>query len=309
MVGRFTVDDGSILCGLLADCAGDILLKTDAGGFMTEASPGLESFGIDLGALLIAPHIADIARGRYAARVRQYCKDALGGRPSADRIEFPACSGGDIDVGERWYALALRPTPDACGTISGAIGIMRSIAHRRSLEDEVLNASMTDQVTGLGNRHAFMSIMSRMLCREGDKGAMILFGVDRFRAITLNYGQSKGDEVLWAFAQFLRAMLGDEPILTRLEGERFAAILPEADVHSAHEIADEAIEIFARLSQESGAGEIRVSASAGIAAMAGDRDEVLANAELALTLSQAAGGRRSELGQHASIRMEQRRLA
>lgn len=308
MIKGFSVEDGSILFGLLAEGAGDILLRTDAKGFITEASPGLEAFGLKLEEMLFEPHVADLVRPCHTERIRHYCNDVLAGMPIPERIEFPVAGGDGSRPAERWFALSLRPVRSADNEIIGSVGIMRAIEARRSIEDELLVASMTDQITGLANRHALLSIMSRFL-GHGSGGALVLFGIDRFRGITLQYGQSKSDEVLWAFAQFLRAMLGEEPILTRTEGERFAVILSDCDALSASQLAQETVETFAQISGGQGKADFRVSASAGVAAMAGERDAVLAAAELGLTLAQAAGGVCARIGGDVPILVEQRRSA
>ncbi len=308
MIRGFTEADGSALFGLFAEGAGDILLKLDANGFISEASPGLECLGIDNSEMLFAPHVADLAAGGHVQRVRNYWSDAISGMASTERVEFPICQGQGSKLLECWHALTMRPVLDASGKVSGAIGIMRAVEPRRALEDELLAAAMTDPLTGLGNRHAFQSLLSRQLANR-EAGTVILFGIDRFRAIILRYGQSKGDEVLWAFAQFLRAILGDDLALTRMEGERFAAIMPDAAPPAARIIADEAVATFARLARESGPERLPMSASAGIVPISGDHDEVLANAELALTLAQAAGGQRAELRDNAPSVLCRRKIA
>jgi len=310
MIEGFTVDDGPTLYGLLADFVGDILIKTDARGFVTEASPGFAALGYDLAEILVPPHLTDLAERSHAEMLRAYCSDIFCGLASSDKVEFPIVnrSGSQLALSQRWYALGLRLNVDACGAAVGAIGILRLIEPRRTLEGELLAASMTDQLTGLANRHAFMSIMSRLLdCGEG--GSVILFGIDRFRAITLRYGQSKGDEVLWAFAQFLRAMLGEEPILTRLEGERFAAILPNVEPAASLLLAEETVRTFAEISRECGSEEMQVVASAGVTAMSGSADAIMASADLALTIAQAAGGARAEIGGKTHGNTAQRKSA
>ena len=43
----FSADGGPALYGILADIAGDIVLKTDADGFIEYASPDLRDLGFD----------------------------------------------------------------------------------------------------------------------------------------------------------------------------------------------------------------------------------------------------------------------
>lgn len=308
MVRGFTGAEGSVLFGLLAEGAGDILLKTDRAGFITEATPGLESLGVDSAQMLFAPHVADLAAKGHVQRVRHYWSSAVAGLSAADRIEFPLERPNAIEFVERWYALSLRPTLDFHGAADGSVGILREIERRNALQDELLAATMTDPLTGLGNRHAFQSELSRQLS-DGACGAVILFGIDRFRAIILRYGQSRGDEVLWAFAQFLRAMLGEQPLLMRMEGERFAAILPSIAANAAQSVADETVGTFSSLARETCCDGFDVSVSAGVAALAGDHDEILANAELALTLAQASGGRRTQFRDARLFRQSVRKRA
>lgn len=308
MVRGFTGAEGSVLFGLLAEGAGDILLKTDSDGFITEATPGLECLGVDPAQMLFAPHVADLAAKGHVQRVRHYWSNAVTGLSATERIEFPLDRPNPIEFMERWYALSLRPTLDLSGTPDGSVGILRAIERRNALEDELLAAAMTDPLTGLGNRHAFQSVLSRQLL-DGACGAVILFGIDRFRAIILRYGQSKGDEVLWAFAQFLRAMLGEQPVLMRMGGERFAAILPSVAADAARSVADETVGTFSSLARETCCDGLDVSASAGVAALAGDHDEILANAEMALTLAQASGGRRTQFRDGRAISSPGRRRA
>lgn len=308
MIRGFSVDDGTVVCGLLAEGSGDILLKTDERGFITEASPSLEQLNVRLSEWLVAPHLSDLAKRSHAAKLRAHCDEALRGIAAFGQFDFPAQYEGDGPLAERWFSLSLRPLASGDGDRGGAIAIMRAIQPRRSLEDELLAASMTDPLTGLANRQAFNAMLSRFL-GDGVAGSIILFGIDRFRAIILRYGQTRADEVLWAFAQFLRTLLGEDPIITRMEGERFAVILPDCDPAASLAIAEEATATFGELSKDSGCDELPVTASAGVATMVGNHDAILRAAELSLTLSQAAGGGRADLGGEVPILVERCRIA
>lgn len=309
MLKGFSVDDGSVLFGLLADGAGDVLLKTDALGFIIQASSSLEALGIRLADLLVAPHISDLSRSSHSMAVREYCTDTLRGSGSSPAsVEFPARVVSDQFAEDRWFSLTLRITVDRDGHTDGTIAIMRAIEPRCQLEDELLAVSMVDPLTGLGNRPALMANLSRLLV-SGTRGTAIMFGIDRFRAITLRYGRSRSDEVLWAFSQFLRTILGEDTILARLDGDRFAAILPGVAPSDALELSRGVVGTFAELASDVGSDHLRLTASAGLAAMAGDCDDVLAQTELCLILSQAAGGARVELDGHTPSFADRRRIA
>ena len=300
-----TVDFGNALFGMLADIAGDIILRTDAHGFIERASPGLSHSGIELGEFLIAPHIADLADPRFCADVNDYCRDALCGASKLDCVEFPLARSFGLQERalaernqeeHRWFALRLRPSPGSYGEPSGAMGMLRSIAKRRSLEDRLLSTSLTDHLTGLGNRRAFLATLSeRMAQNQG--GVMALVDVDSFKALNLRYGPSSADEMIRAFADFLRVMLRDDHCLARLGGARFAFVLAEEDAAMALGQTADILRTFADLSVGQSKAEPTVTASAGLAVVENSIDRVLAGAERALILAGASGGGKAELAE------------
>ena len=280
--------------------------QPDEGG--SAADERIEQLDIRLSEYLVAPHLADLAKHSHATELRAQCAAALQGSTAFGQFEFPAKSGGDEPFIERWFSLTLRPIAGFDGETGGAIAILRPIEPRRLLADELLTATMTDPLTGLANRQAFNAMLSRYI-DGGSDGSVILFGIDRFRAINLRYGQTRADEVLWAFAQFLRAALGEEQIITRMQGERFAVILPDCDAASSLEIAQEAIATFCELSKDSGCEQLPVTASAGVSAIQDCLDSVLRDAEFSLTLAQAGGGGRADLGGEVPILADRRHIA
>lgn len=309
-----TVDFGNALFGMLADIAGDIILKTDNLGFIEGASPGLDRLGFDLEGLLIAPHIADLADARFSAEVRDYCIDALCGTAKIDCVEFPLARAAAVGTGERdarrglqWFALRLRRAPGEGGNARGALAMLRSIEGRRSLEDRLLASALTDYLTGLGNRRAYLAMLSRHLA-EGAGGVVAMIDVDSFRALNLRFGPASGDEMICAFADFLRVMLPEGHCLARLGGARFAFFLPDDDGVAALETAEAIVRTFAELSHESARDGPMITASAGLAMLDGSLDQALASAERALILAKAAGGTRAELAQGLPYYLTQGRL-
>ncbi len=308
MIRGFSVDDGSVLCGLLAESADDIILKLDERGFIAYASPAIDQLGLCLADFLVPPHLSDLALQSHGDAVRTYFSDALAGLAAHDRIEFPAIGGERRNVADRWYGLSLRAAPEDNGNVCGALGVMRSIGRGASPDGDMRAVSTVDPLTGLSNRAAFIAMLSRAIA-FGEAGSVLVFSIDRFRAIKLRYGQVRADEVLWAFAQYLRSMLGETPSLTRLEGEKFAAIIPGAESLNVLGVAKEAVGTFGRLSEGSSLDDLNLSASAGIACIADEVDAVLARAELALSVAKSGGGGRVELADNLPSCLRYRRSA
>src|ERR1700751_3256798 len=74
------------------------------------------------------------------------------------------------------------------------------LAHKR--------ASMTDALTGLANRRAFLEFAEQRLnAPASGTVAFLLFDLDWFKAINDGHGHAMGDRVLRLFAQTLSANL------------------------------------------------------------------------------------------------------
>jgi len=313
-----SVNDGTLLYGLLAEMAGDIILHADTKGYVQHASPGLEPLGINLSEMLIAPHLGDLATGKEHSAICAYIEDALTGITATPNVQFP---GPILEQGldgsgckGQWYSLTLRPSPNEHGQVSGLVGVLRAIEPSHVREQQLMDAAMTDSLTGLPNRGAFMSAASCLLER-GPGGALGVLEIDDFRAVGLRFGQAATDEVVMAFAQFLNVMLQPGHSVARLEGGRFAMLLPDAHQHSAFSLIGEIISTFARVTTGSSGSAGVVKASAGVATIAGSIDSILAKAERGLVLARISGGGRAELGDDSpsylasTMRSKRNRLA
>lgn len=289
---EFTLQERCALYGLLTDNSGDIIFKTDRRGFILNASPAIEQLGFPLPGLLIGPHISDLARPAFAAPIATAFAAAVGGGRSAGWIEFPV---GGKGRGESWYELQLHGLSDSQRKRYGTLGVMRSIAARKSLEERLFTAQHTDPLTGVTNRRAFVTMLDHLVAaRTG--GCLALFDIDHFMAINMRCGQAAGDELLVVFAELLRTMLRPEDIVSRVDGERFGVLLPHLGPAEAAEVCEPIIATLADIRQEHAAGLLPISASAGLCTFGETLDLTLKRAELALFLAKAKGRSRLEFG-------------
>lgn len=285
--------EGTVLHGLLAEAAGDIVIKLDERGFIEHASPNIAALGIDLTQFLFHPHIADLACVTYAEDLRHHVDAVLANETSQRAFEFPLAQSHEAEgqSGRQWHELSLRSVQNDDGSEGGAIGLLRSVDQRRVLENELHASATTDALTGLGNSKAFSAKMRRAFKAPGDH-VLAMFEVDRFKAILMQYGRSAADEILWAFAQFLQAMAHEGQELAHLDSGRFGVILPHMTTQDAQIWCDDVLETFAALAIGSTAREPRLSASVGITALRGGVDHAFKHAELALVMARASGGMR-----------------
>jgi diguanylate cyclase (GGDEF)-like protein len=159
-----------------------------------------------------------------------------------------------------------------------------------------------DRGTGLANRERFLDELERAVTEAADgkkTGAMLQFGLDRFKEINEALGPATGDLVLKEVARRIRAMLksvakAGEPRAqaARLSGDEFCVLLPAvAGVEHAARLAEALLRTLA-LPHKLDGKDLHVSASCGLAlfpADGSDIDELAKNAAAALRQAKAAG--------------------
>ena len=164
------------------------------------------------------------------------------------------------------------------------------------LVQELRRASLTDALTGVGDRRAFesgLAIEIERARRYGTYVALAMFDLDRFKQINDSLGHRVGDAVLAAFAGIFQA--GRAPDMAyRYGGEEFALLFPETDLAGARVAALRIIEAVAAAPLVAGARSVPVTCSAGVASLArdDDPDSLVARADRGLYAAKAAGRNR-----------------
>jgi diguanylate cyclase (GGDEF)-like protein len=90
---------------------------------------------------------------------------------------------------------------------------------------------VTDPLTALRNRRGFLRAAEGALARSlrnGERAAVVMIDLDRFKAINDAHGHEAGDAVLRGAAEVLLSMLRGGDLAGRLGGEEFALLLPGA---------------------------------------------------------------------------------
>lgn len=286
--------EGRVLHGLVQEASGDIVLRLDPNGFIVFASENVAEIGMDLSAMLVMPHLADLAEADHKPSLKQFIDNVFAGNAPRGWFEFPviACGPKDDcgpDECRRWYAVSLRRIESDDGSTLGALGLLRSVQHKRSLEGELHSRAVTDPLTGLANRQAFCASLRRRLA-HGEGEMIALFAIDRMRALFLQYGQRTADEIMWGFAKFLESMTLPGQEIAQIDNERLAVILPDMTPRRAREWAQDVLSTFSSLTLPSSSRAPRLSASAGLARVECTVDWTLRQAELSLVMARAGGG-------------------
>jgi diguanylate cyclase (GGDEF)-like protein len=88
--------------------------------------------------------------------------------------------------------------------------------------------AMTDVLTGLANRPAFMQALERAIARQrrhGEAFTLLYLDLDGFKAVNDTAGHAAGDDVLREVASVLRDWVRKEDVAARVGGDEFAAVL------------------------------------------------------------------------------------
>lgn len=101
---------------------------------------------------------------------------------------------------------------------------------------EVYQLSITDELTGLYNRHYFMNVLKGEInrCnRSGDVFSLIMLDLNDFKSINDAYGHLTGDQVLIKLAEILVKNSRSYDVCGRYGGDEFIIILPNTSVEEA----------------------------------------------------------------------------
>ena len=180
--------------------------------------------------------------------------------------------------------------------VRGIVLNARDISRHKSLETQLVQRALHDQLTGLPNRMLFMDRLEQALERSARRGkfaAVLFLDLDRFKLVNDNLGHDHGDQLLVQVADRLRGCLRRVDTIARIGGDEFTVLLEDVGVSAdAALVAERIIEAF-RGSFRIENQEIFVGASIGIAL--GGRDQgttaqgLLRNADIAMYRAKANG--------------------
>lgn len=177
-------------------------------------------------------------------------------------------------------------------TILAAVAMLVLIKERG--EALYRQASRTDALTGIANRGSFFEDTRIHLAGRGE-GTLMIFDLDRFKAINDTHGHVAGDAVLKHFAARISASLEEGMLFCRFGGEEFALFAPLHDIARAEQFAERLRQEVSALNISSEGREIGVSVSIGLADVAtfgADFDRLHSAADGALYAAKEAGRNR-----------------
>ncbi len=169
-----------------------------------------------------------------------------------------------------WFFIA---HPLIFGIVFGALGTVhqQKAFEIEKLIDRLRVESTHDTLTGLYNRAFFESAFHKELARikrspeeSGEKLALLMLDLDKFKRVNDVYGHLVGDVVLKQLAKVLLTNCRSYDTVARFGGEEFSLVLPHTPQDKALMIAERIREEFAALKYKSPKGEFSCTVSIGL---------------------------------------------
>lgn len=208
-----------------------------------------------------------------------------------------------------WVSLNVTFISNVGGAQGYLIFQLQNITEQKRTEEKLLRSALHDPLTDLPNRALFLDHLNlaieRSRRRQTQSFAVLFFDLDGFKDINDQLGHLTGDELLIEVAGRLKACLRASDTCARLGGDEFTMVLDDLNDR------EESIRIVQRIQSalsrpfKLNAGEVRVTASIGIAIGRHNQsaETILNDADAAMYRAKSAGKARYEMfdGDHSSV--------
>jgi diguanylate cyclase (GGDEF)-like protein len=191
-------------------------------------------------------------------------------------------------VGAIWGIPALAVAFAAAAVLVAMIRGLLTVRENLALVESRRRQALVDQLTGLPNRRLLIDRAEQALLasrRAGDRGALMLMDLDRFKEVNDTLGHHAGDRLLRDVGERLSGALRAGDTVARLGGDEFAVLLPEVrDAPAAAAVAEHLLRTLARPIPVEGL-LLETEASIGIALFpdhGDDVDQLLRRADIAM---------------------------
>ncbi|NQD92461.1 EAL domain-containing protein [Pseudomonas sp. CrR25] len=137
-----------------------------------------------------------------------------------------------------WSQLSISKVHADDGSLTHYIGIYEDITESKQAQQRIERLAFSDNLTGLGNRYAFIRALEERFDSAGEKPlSLLLVDIDNFKRINDSLGHQTGDKLLSSLARRLRNSLSPNGVLARFASNEFAILLEDNNVADGQRIA------------------------------------------------------------------------
>ncbi len=128
----------------------------------------------------------------------------------------------------KWFSIS------AYSPIKGSFAtIFTDITERKELEQQIMSAAITDELTELYNRRGFFTLAKQQFKLAGrykKRISLFYLDLDGLKAINDKLGHKAGDQALQDLAHILKKTFRESDIIARVGGDEFVVLLTEPSV-------------------------------------------------------------------------------
>jgi diguanylate cyclase (GGDEF)-like protein/PAS domain S-box-containing protein len=127
----------------------------------------------------------------------------------------------------QWHSVVGNPVRDESGHLLGAVNVGRDITVRKTLEEQVRQSALHDELTGVLNRRGFHLLAEQALKvaeRDHQQAFAMFVDVDDMKAINDQHGHEAGDQALRATASIFKAVCRAADVVARIGGDEFVVL-------------------------------------------------------------------------------------
>ncbi len=149
-----------------------------------------------------------------------------------------------VGVGAVFWGVDYRPVQLYSFLVT--IGLINGFSLNFALNEErnkdlLRSLSLKDDLTGIGNRRAFMEKMSETISfhhRYESSACLVCIDIDMFKSINDTLGHATGDKAIRNLAACIKGMLRESDSVFRIGGDEFVIIADGADRDAAYQLTE-----------------------------------------------------------------------
>jgi diguanylate cyclase (GGDEF)-like protein/PAS domain S-box-containing protein len=194
-----------------------------------------------------------------------------------------------------WILLSGSLVRDDAGAPEHFIVQVQDISQRKRMEASLRELADKDVVTGLMNRRRFeeeLDTQAERCARYGERVALILLDLDKFKQVNDSQGHKAGDRVIRAVGRAMLDRVRDSDVVARIGGDEFALLLLNISEAEAARVAEDVRELIEQEAEQRGDD---VTASVGVVHVDGGRisaEGMLVAADMAMYEAKHGGRNR-----------------
>lgn len=266
-------DEDSALLGadVLRRTAALVVVLDQTGVVLAANAAALAAIGSTLAELIGCEAASALCPPRDATEFTRILRAvARTGQSRSHEHALPPAGGTRTSMAWTTSLLSEEPRRMVC------VGV--DVSEARDASDDLLERSLTDDLTGLPNRAQLLQTLGRM---SASGGSVLFCDLNGFKAVNDKFGHAAGDAVLVEVARRLKLAVRGEDLVSRLGGDEFVIVAPPHPTASPEGLSRRVLGAMRQPMLLTGGIVVVVGVSVGVAEMLPGQDpaEVLQRAD------------------------------